>query len=198
MLRKTRLASVINSTTIASTLAATAVAVPVFSIAEEEALEEVVVTGSRIKRADLESASPVTVITREELIISGNTDVGAFLQSMPSASGSPIGTTTNNGGDGSVRVDLRGMGSARTLSLVNGRRTVDGGDYQTIPTNMIVRVEILKDGASAVYGAGAVAGGRGAAARAVAVTLGAGAGAASAFPVEWSGCCQAAAARRLG
>jgi iron complex outermembrane recepter protein len=158
MLRKTRLASVINSTTIASTLAATAVAVPVFSIAEEEALEEVVVTGSRIKRADLESASPVTVITREELIISGNTDVGAFLQSMPSASGSPIGTTTNNGGDGSVRVDLRGMGSARTLSLVNGRRTVDGGDYQTIPTNMIERVEILKDGASAVYGADAVAG----------------------------------------
>jgi len=158
MLRKTRLARVINSTTIASTLAATTAAIPVFSIAEDEVLEEVVVTGSRIKRADLESASPVTVISREELIISGNTDVGAFLQSMPSASGSPIGTTTNNGGDGSVRIDLRGMGSSRTLSLVNGRRTVDSGDYQTIPTNMIERVEILKDGASAVYGADAVAG----------------------------------------
>ena len=73
-------------------------------------------------------------------------------------SGSPIGTTTNNGGNGSVLIDLRGLGSARTLTLVNGQRVVDGGDFQTIPSTMIERVEILKDGASAVYGADAVAG----------------------------------------
>jgi iron complex outermembrane receptor protein len=79
---------------------------------------------------------------------------------MPSMSGSPVGTTTNNGntGTGIVQVDLRGMGTDRTLTLVNGMRTVDGGDYQAIPTMMIERIEILKDGASAVYGADAVAG----------------------------------------
>jgi len=73
-------------------------------------------------------------------------------------SGSPIGTTTNNGGNGSVQIDLRGLGTARTLTLVNGKRVVDGGDFQAIPSAMIEQVEILKDGASAVYGADAVAG----------------------------------------
>lgn len=126
--------------------------------AADEPLEEIITTGSRIKRADLDSASPVTVIDREVLLAQGITDVGNLLQRMPSMSGSPIGTTTNNGGNGSVQIDLRGMGVDRTLTLVNGQRTVDGGDYQTIPANMIERVEILKDGASAVYGADAVAG----------------------------------------
>ncbi|MDJ0748726.1 MAG: TonB-dependent receptor [Woeseiaceae bacterium] len=124
----------------------------------DEPLEEIITTGSRIKRADIDSASPVTVIDREVLLAQGITDVGNLLQRMPSMSGSPIGTTTNNGGNGSVQIDLRGMGVDRTLTLVNGMRTVDGGDYQTIPANMIERVEILKDGASAVYGADAVAG----------------------------------------
>ncbi len=125
---------------------------------DELLLEEVIVTGSRIKRADIDSASPVTVITRTEMEITGLTDVGDLLQSMPSMSGSPIGTTTNNGGSGTVLIDLRGMGTDRTLTLINGKRVVDGGDYQAIPSTMIERVEILKDGASAVYGADAVAG----------------------------------------
>jgi outer membrane receptor protein involved in Fe transport len=124
----------------------------------DQVIEEVITTGSRIKRADLESASPVTVLSRDDILAAGITDVGYLLQRMPSMSGSPIGTTTNNGGNGSVQVDLRGMGVDRTLTLVNGKRTVDGGDYQTIPATMIERVEILKDGASAVYGADAVAG----------------------------------------
>ncbi len=123
-----------------------------------EAIEEITVTGSRIKRADLDSASPVTVIDRDVFLSLGITDVGLLLQRMPSMSGSPIGTTTNNGGNGRVEIDLRGMGVDRTLTLVNGKRSVDRGDYQTIPSNMIERVEILKDGASAVYGADAVAG----------------------------------------
>jgi len=124
----------------------------------ENIVEEIVVTGSRIRRADVDSPSPVTVITRQEIENKGITDVGYLLQRMPSMSGSPIGTTTNNGGNGSVQVDLRGLGPIRTLTLVNGKRTVDGGDYQTIPATMIERVEILKDGASAIYGADAVAG----------------------------------------
>ena len=121
-------------------------------------VEEIIVTGSRIRRADIDSASPVTIIDRETILAAGITDVGSLLQRMPSMSGSPIGTTTNNGGNGSVLIDLRGMGTNRTLTLINGQRVVDGGDYQTIPSTMIERVEILKDGASAVYGADAVAG----------------------------------------
>lgn len=125
---------------------------------EAAPLEEITVTGSRIKRADLDSASPVTVIQRADILATGLSDVGNLIQRMPSMSGSPIGTTTNNGGNGSVQIDLRGMGVDRTVTLVNGHRVVDGGDYQTIPANMIERVEVLKDGASAIYGADAVAG----------------------------------------
>lgn len=123
-------------------------------------LEEITVTGSRIKRADLDSASPVTVLDREDIMAQGITDVGNLIQRMPSMSGTPLGTTTNNGNteEGTVQIDLRGMGPARTVTLINGKRTVDGGDFTTIPAIMIERVEILKDGASAIYGADAVAG----------------------------------------
>lgn len=123
-----------------------------------EQIEEIITTGSRIKRADIDSASPVTVLGRDDILAAGVTDVGNLIQKMPSMSGSPIGTTTNNGGNGAVLIDLRGMGTDRTLTLINGQRVVDGGDFQTIPSTMIERVEILKDGASAVYGADAVAG----------------------------------------
>ena len=116
------------------------------------------VTGSRIARPDLEAASPVTVVDRDSIVASGISDIGDLVQRTPSMSGSPIGTTTNNGGDGSVQIDLRGMGVDRTVTLVNGLRTVDGGDWQTIPGIMIERIEVLKNGASAVYGADAVAG----------------------------------------
>ena len=125
-----------------------------------QVLEEITVTGSRIKRADLDTASPVTVLDREAIMAQGITDVGNLIQRMPSMSGTPLGTTTNNGNteEGTVQIDLRGMGVNRTVTLINGHRTVDGGDYTTIPSIMIERVEILKDSASAVYGADAVAG----------------------------------------
>jgi outer membrane receptor protein involved in Fe transport len=127
---------------------------------EAEVLEEITVTGSRIRRADLDTASPVTVIDRDAIMAQGITDVGNLIQRIPSMSGTPIGTTTNNGNteEGAVQIDLRGMGPERTVTLINGFRTVDGGDYTTIPSIMIERVEILKDGASAIYGADAVAG----------------------------------------
>ena len=127
--------------------------------AEEEAakLEKVSVTGSLIKKVDIEGANPVTVMDREAIERTGVTDVGELLQRLPSFSGSPIGTRTNNGGDGSVYVDLRGMGPERTLVLINGRRVADP-DFQTIPAAMIERIDILKDGASTTYGADAVAG----------------------------------------
>lgn len=123
----------------------------------EEQVERIQVTGSRIKRTDLETASPVTVISSVQLENQGIQDVGQFLQSSAVMSGSPAMTTTNNGGNGGTFVELRGLGSARTLVLVNGRRPVSS-DFQGIPASMIDRIEVLKDGASATYGADAVAG----------------------------------------
>jgi iron complex outermembrane receptor protein len=128
------------------------------AMAQDAELEQVVVTGSRISRPDLEAASPITVLDRLSIESTGITDIGDLVQRTPSMSGSPIGTTTNNGGDGSVQIDLRGMGVDRTVTLVDGLRTVDRGDWQTIPGVMIERLEVLKNGASAVYGADAVAG----------------------------------------
>lgn len=139
---------------IAASLAITA---PVATAAEEgEEAERMVVTGSRIKRVDIEGANPVTVVGREDILESGMTNVGELLQRLPEVTGSPLNTTVNNGGNGAVTLDIRGLG--RTLVLVNGRRTPDGGDFQTIPAGMIERVEIYKDGASAVYGSDAMAG----------------------------------------
>jgi len=128
-------------------------------------VERIEVTGSRIKRADMEGANPVQILGREELVASGITNVGDILQEIPSVAGAGTNTAINNGGSGSVRVSLRGLGSARTLVLLNGRRMVASGtganssvDLSTIPTAIIKRVEVLKDGASAIYGSDAIAG----------------------------------------
>lgn len=153
-----KLAILASSMPLLSAFPSTAMAQSGGTSSAETDLEEIIVTGSRIKRSDIDSASPVSVLDREAIVTTGITDVGNIVQRMPSMSGSPIGTTTNNGGNGSVQIDLRGLGVNRTLTLVNGRRVVDRGDYQTIPVEMIERVEILKDGASAIYGADAVAG----------------------------------------
>lgn len=122
-----------------------------------EEVERISVTGSRLKRTDMESASPITVISAEQIKVQGIQDVGQFLQNSAVMSGSPAMTTTNNGGNGSTSVELRGLGSDRTLVLINGRRPATS-DFQSIPASMISRIEILKDGASATYGADAVAG----------------------------------------
>lgn len=129
-------------------------------VAQEETaeLEEIFVTGSRIRNANLEGFAPVETLGREALLSSGSVDVGDLLGSLPGFSGSPIGTTTNNGGSGAVQVDLRGLGTVRTLVLIDGVRAVEGNDFQTIPTAMIDRIEVLKEGAAAVYGADAVSG----------------------------------------
>ena len=131
---------------------------------ETKKVEELLVTGARIKRMDLTSSAPVTVLTRAEIDAAGLTSIGDILQHLPSQSGA-TNTQANNGGDGSTRVSLRGLGSSRTLVLVNGRRYVPGGgganssvDLNSIPAAVIECVEVLKDGASAVYGSDAIGG----------------------------------------
>lgn len=122
-------------------------------------LDRVQVTGSRISRVDIEGANPVTVLNRDDIKRTGVTDIGELIQEIPSITGSPVSTQRNNGGNGNVAVDIRGMGTVRTLVLINGKRMpVIGNDLSSIPVVMVERVEILKDGASAIYGADAVAG----------------------------------------
>lgn len=143
--------------------AATTYAVPTVFAADNEVEEskKIVVLGSRIKRQDSETASPVYVITREQIEQTGLLSIGDILQNIPST-GSALNRVFNNGGDGSVRIDLRNLGSNRVLVLVNGRRWnpgINGSvDLQNIPTSIVESIEILKDGASTIYGSDAIAG----------------------------------------
>jgi iron complex outermembrane receptor protein len=128
-------------------------------------LETITVTGSRIRSVDVETAQPVFTMSREEIQKQGYVNVGDILSHI-TAAGSPSYTKsavlTSNTYAGGSYVDLRGLGSARTLVLVDGRRwgtNADGfTDLDTIPSAIIERIEVLKDGASAVYGSDAIAG----------------------------------------
>ncbi|MBR9783276.1 MAG: TonB-dependent receptor [Gammaproteobacteria bacterium] len=126
-----------------------------------DAVEKIEVTGSRIRRTDIEGANPVTVMSRVDIEKFGVTSIGDVLQAIPSA-GSAINTNNNNGGDGTTTINIRGVGSNRTLVLVNGKRWAPGlggsVDLNNIPAAIIERIEVLKDGASAVYGSDAIAG----------------------------------------
>ena len=146
-------------------------AAPQSALAQEQQqqaeIEEVLVTGSRVPRADLEGVAPVTVYTAADIDRSGATSIGQILREMPSVAGGAQTTQINNGGSGIMQISLRGMGAVRTLVLLNGRRVTssvnDGAngisvDLNTIPTAIIERIEVLKDGASAAYGSDAVAG----------------------------------------
>jgi outer membrane receptor protein involved in Fe transport len=130
--------------------------------------QEITVTGSRIRTPNLESAAPVTTITGEQLFETGNVQVGDQLNDLPQLRGTY--TTANStrflGTRGLNILDLRGLGSSRTLVLVNGRRHVASDvlstgtsvDINTIPSDLIQRVDVLTGGASAVYGSDAIAG----------------------------------------
>jgi len=131
-------------------------------------LEKFEITGSRIKRADAEGPSPIKVINRQEIESTGRTNLTDLLRDMPEATFTGI----NEGGTtaavrGSTALNLRNLGANNTLVIINGRRTVvtanaSGGttfvDVNRIPISMVERIEILKDGASAIYGADATAG----------------------------------------
>lgn len=134
-----------------------------------ETEEEIVVTGSRIVRPDYESANPVTSVTGETLQYSGVTNVTDFLADVPALTGSSTSSTTSGdqgfiGSTGLNLLNLRNLGTQRTLVLQNGRRHVPAlpasgdVDVNTIPTDLIERVDVLTGGASAIYGADGVSG----------------------------------------
>jgi iron complex outermembrane receptor protein len=162
-------ALVVSLTLVATVAAAQDEATPTEAGSEPQRFgEEIVVTGSRVPRKDLTSPGPVVVYGRQEIAESGVVSVGEFLRLTPWQGG---GLNSNDDGasDGSTQVSLRNLGPRRTLVLVDGQRWVNGGvgagsgfipgvDLNTIPAAAVERIEVLKDGASAVYGSDAVAG----------------------------------------
>ena len=125
---------------------------------------EIVITGSRIPQPNLTSASPVTVLSSQEVKLSGTTRTEDLINSLPQAFATQ-GSNISNGATGTASVNLRGLGAARTLVLVNGRRLQPGdprlgsiADINFIPAPMVKRVDVLTGGASSVYGADAVSG----------------------------------------
>ncbi|MDP5210817.1 TonB-dependent receptor [Microbulbifer sp. 2205BS26-8] len=160
-------------TLLASAILAAAAATPQTLLAAEEgAIEEITVVGSRISRnTEFENATPVQVLDRETIETSGYTNLQQLFEKNPAAGNGTFSTRGNNQdstANGAAAVSLRGMGADATLVLVNGRRvaisafaegiTTNFVDINSIPLAAVERVEVLKDGASAIYGSDAVAG----------------------------------------
>jgi len=144
----------------------------VFAQADQAPLQKVYVTGSNIKRADKEDSSPITVMTAKEITATGANTVAELLHNIPAfGSGTSNDILNDNGfSKGASTASLRGLGSSSTLVLLNGRRIAAAAyadpnngkstvyDLNSIPVSAIARVEVFKDGASAVYGSDAIAG----------------------------------------
>lgn len=130
-------------------------------------LKRVEVTGSKIKRTSIEQAQPVVVINQQMIKETGLTTIGQVLQKLTS-SGAALNTLANDGGNftftggGQTNMDLRNLGAGRVLVLVNGKRwatSLDGTvDLNTVPSSIIDHIEVLQDGASAIYGSDAISG----------------------------------------
>ncbi len=121
-------------------------------------LDTITVTGSNIRRVDIETSNPVITVDRAEIQKSGKVTVGDLVQQLPTIAGMANNPNVNNGGGtGGSFVSLRGLGTNRSLVLVDGKRVINN-DVNMIPAAAIERIEVLTDGASAVYGSDAIAG----------------------------------------
>ena len=132
---------------------------------EVQTLDVVQVTGSRLKRAEIEGAAPVTVINREQIDLAGDVSVADLMRDTTFASFGNFRPQSGSTAQALASVDLRGLGSGRTLVLIDGRRAptnpmaaAAGTDLNAIPLAAVERIEILSDGASAVYGSDAIGG----------------------------------------
>src|SRR5438067_3963460 len=127
-------------------------------------IEEVIVTGSNIPTSEEVGPNPVDPYRKEDITRLGVRSATDLIQKLPAATGAAINENVVNGGDGRVEINLRGILAKETLVLQDGRRLAPVGfagntvDLNTIPLGLIDHVDILKDGASAIYGADAVAG----------------------------------------
>jgi iron complex outermembrane recepter protein len=167
--RAVRYAILMGSVAVATATSSPAQAQVQAQATDQEAtakLETIVVTGSRIPQPQLESVSPVTVVGSEEIQQTGITKIEDLLNTLPQVM-ADYGANVSNGATGEATVSLYGLGAARTLVLINGRRLMPGDptqngnaapDLNQIPSALVERVDVLTGGASAVYGADAVAG----------------------------------------
>lgn len=145
--------------------AAAAVLMPTTSVQAqgEEAVELIIVTGTRIRNPNVVSTSPVTVLTGAEIDIRGVTRIEDMINTLPQAFAAQ-GANLANGANGTATVDLRGLGASRTLVLVDGKRLPFGDtgsvavDLNQIPAQLVERIDVVTGGASAVYGSDAIAG----------------------------------------
>jgi outer membrane receptor protein involved in Fe transport len=132
--------------------------------AQQAALEEIVVTGTRIARRDAIAESPIFTVDQDAMRVSGFTTVDQYLNTLPQIVPGVSSQSNNPSSNGRAFIDLRGLGSGRNLVLMDGRRMIGqagGGtivDVNTIPAALIERVEVISGGAAATYGADAVAG----------------------------------------
>ncbi|TAJ94314.1 MAG: TonB-dependent receptor [Gammaproteobacteria bacterium] len=147
-----------------ATVAATAVTLPALVQAQEQDLEEVIITGSRIATdANIVTSSPVTTVMAEEIATRGITRVEDLLNDLPSIT-PELTANESNGATGTAVIDLRGLSSERTLVLTNGHRMGFGDVYELapdinqVPGALIDRIEVLTGGASSTYGSDAMAG----------------------------------------
>jgi outer membrane receptor protein involved in Fe transport len=129
---------------------------------EEVGMEEIIVTGSRLRRRDFNAPSPITSLDSAQIRNSGQPNLEAALNQMPQVTPG-INRSTNNGSNGTAEVNLRGFGAGRTLIMLNGRRVAASGigsavDINSLPQVLIDRVEIITGGATTVYGSDAVSG----------------------------------------
>ncbi len=160
MERNNRVATAVRRALIMSALTTAGVAAPALA---QTNMGEIVVTGSRIKSANLQSSTPVTQITAADVVTQGVNRIEDLVNQLPQAFAAQ-NVTRANGADGTATLNLRGLGSPRTLVLIDGRRMPYGStnnsaaNINSIPTQMVERVEVLTGGASAVYGSDAVAG----------------------------------------
>ncbi|AQR75066.1 TonB-dependent receptor plug domain-containing protein [Sphingomonas sp. LM7] len=120
---------------------------------------DIVITGSRIDRAGFDAPTPTTVIGGDDLLRGDRPSIAQVLNDLPQfrASTTPV-TNFSGTASGSSPADLRGLGTSRTLTLLNGRRFTGAGDLNTVPQGLISRVEVVTGGASAAWGSGAVGG----------------------------------------
>lgn len=135
----------------------------------QQQLERITITGSNIRRTDQETVAPVEIITREQIERSGRPTVADVLRTIPANTGGSFNESFSNSfAPGAAGISLRGLGQKSTLVLLNGRRITGYGfaqnlqetfvDLNSIPASAVERIEVLKDGASAIYGSDAIAG----------------------------------------
>ncbi len=138
------------------------------ALAQQTGTQRIEITGSNIKRIDAETVAPVEIITRDQIERTGQPTAADVLRALPMNTGSFGESFSNSFAPGAAGISLRGLGQKTTLVLINGRRVAGYGfaqnlqdtfvDLNSIPSSAIERVEILKDGASAIYGSDAIAG----------------------------------------